>query len=72
MDAERLPNYGSDYDNDSRFADNDNGKCKVNFTNHTFQFEHQTSGFELFSDPDTDSDTDPELSVTWRQKCQVR
>jgi len=36
-------NYGYDYENDSRFADNDNGE------------------FKLFSDPDTDSDTDPEV-----------
>jgi len=32
-------------------------------THHTFQFEHQTSDFELFLDADTDSDTDPEAGV---------
>ena len=36
-------NYGYDYDNDNRFADNDSGNREVESVDHTFQFRNQNS-----------------------------
>jgi len=45
---------------------------ELNFENHTSHLSVRASDFGLFPDTDSDSDTDPEMTVTGRQKGQER